>query len=334
MIYSFVVLSYNQEKYIIEHLESIKWQIEQYGSRKKIQLIIADDCSKDRTVEYAKQWIDKNTNLFIDTKICVNPQNGGVASNAVNGFRAIIGDVFSYVAADDMYSMENVFEYLDWTSRCDVIDSAILPFSMLDGKYGISGVSYQVFKKKLAKQYLPNRFLRVFSAATLIIGGPTYAFSKNILTEENLSYVESFEMCEDRPLAQIIFKKENVVRKYIPKPMILQRNTPGSVTRSSKLSVVQQKCIRDMMRIYDENISDKNIWVRIVARIGKLYAKSGNKLALVFNPYYTYILIVSLIKKKEIEQVYVSNFQQKIAENQKHLLLIQQNANLFYRGDK
>lgn len=330
MIYSFVVLSYNQERYIIENLESIKWQLLQYGGDKSVQLIIADDCSTDRTVDFAKRWINLNKSLFINTQIFINPKNGGVASNAANGFSAIIGDVFSYVGADDLYSQENIFQYLDLLCDFDVIDSAVFEFSMKNSSYEISNVSYKSFKKKIAKSFLPKKLLRIFSAATLFVGGSTFAFRKEYLTKQNIDYLKSFEMCEDRPLAQLIFATPNIRRLYYPEPMILQRNTHGSITRSSKDSVVQQKCFRDTIRIFEENMTDTNYLIRLCAKIGKWNLMDETKGSLIFNPYYLFIFLLCIIKRRQIKKIFKTNFLNKISDSMNHLDMIANKAKMFY----
>ena len=52
---SIVVVSYNQGKYIKENLDSINSQ-----TYDNIQLIVADDASKDTTVEVFDNWLLEN----------------------------------------------------------------------------------------------------------------------------------------------------------------------------------------------------------------------------------------------------------------------------------
>ena len=63
-MFTFVTITYNHEKYIIEHLESIRYQIENYSEGKKMNLIVSDDGSVDNTMRYAQQWVERNKNLF------------------------------------------------------------------------------------------------------------------------------------------------------------------------------------------------------------------------------------------------------------------------------
>ena len=57
---SFVVTSYNYEKYILETLESIKSQ-----TYKNFEIIVVDDCSKDKSCDIVEDFISNNQNLKI-----------------------------------------------------------------------------------------------------------------------------------------------------------------------------------------------------------------------------------------------------------------------------
>ena len=49
MNFTFGLLLYNQEEFVIEALESIKYQIINYGNDINVSLIVNDDCSLDHS---------------------------------------------------------------------------------------------------------------------------------------------------------------------------------------------------------------------------------------------------------------------------------------------
>ena len=55
--FTFTIVTFNQEKYVIELLESIKYQIETHGKEYKNHLIVCDDASKDDTVLLVTKWV-------------------------------------------------------------------------------------------------------------------------------------------------------------------------------------------------------------------------------------------------------------------------------------
>lgn len=63
--FRFGVLAYNVEKYIIECLESIKYQIQYFGSEYECRLIVAEDCSTDTILKLIEGWVYKDNGLFL-----------------------------------------------------------------------------------------------------------------------------------------------------------------------------------------------------------------------------------------------------------------------------
>jgi len=111
MIFTFGIVTYNHENYILEHLESIKFLIEQYGRDIQFQVIVADDCSKDDTVKYVKLWLEENAKLFTNTTILVNNTNKGTCYNYTQIWEHIVGDYCKITAGDDVYSNFNLFSF-------------------------------------------------------------------------------------------------------------------------------------------------------------------------------------------------------------------------------
>ena len=73
---TFVVTSYNYEKYILKTLESIKSQ-----TYKNIEIIVVDDKSSDNSVELIKKFISENRDLNI--KLTEHEYNYGQLHNKI-----------------------------------------------------------------------------------------------------------------------------------------------------------------------------------------------------------------------------------------------------------
>ena len=80
ILVSVLVMSYNAEAYIIDLLESILHQ--QYA---ELELIIADDNSRDRTIEKIKHWLLMNGGRFERTRLLTSNRNNGTVRNINNG---------------------------------------------------------------------------------------------------------------------------------------------------------------------------------------------------------------------------------------------------------
>ena len=55
--FTFIVITYNHEEFILEHLESIKFLINHYGHGINFTISVADDASKDNTLLTFKLFV-------------------------------------------------------------------------------------------------------------------------------------------------------------------------------------------------------------------------------------------------------------------------------------
>ena len=109
ILVSIVVVSYNAESTIEETLSSIYNQ-----TYKNIELIVADDCSKDQTVSVANRWIDKYSDRFVRTALISSPVNQGVCKNLNVGHKEVQGDWVMCPAADDILFPNCIKDYVDY----------------------------------------------------------------------------------------------------------------------------------------------------------------------------------------------------------------------------
>lgn len=94
---SILIITYNSSKYILDALESAKYQ-----DYKNIELIISDDCSSDDTVILCREWLLNNHHYF---KRCIIDEgliNRGVPANCNKGIRRCQGEWIKIIAGDDI----------------------------------------------------------------------------------------------------------------------------------------------------------------------------------------------------------------------------------------
>lgn len=97
---SIVVVSYNHSKYIRENLDSIKAQ-----TYPNIELIVADDASKDNSVEIFESWLAENN---YPAKKNFHQQNTGLATTLNECTDMISGKYVKMIAADDYMHPEAI----------------------------------------------------------------------------------------------------------------------------------------------------------------------------------------------------------------------------------
>lgn len=218
MIITFLTISYNQKNYIIEHLESIKYQIEHYGEKQEYKFILSDDCSNDGTVDLVKKWIKANNNLFIDVKILTSDENLGVVQNYLRGASYIDTKIFKILAGDDLYFKNNICEVIECY---DVVFTPIITFGR-NGKLNCESVNLLLTLNKI-KDF--KKLINIWN----FFNAPGSFMTTEVVNDSGLrKFMSSFKWIEDAPQWYYLLNyKKNLNVKIKTKPYILYRNSDG-----------------------------------------------------------------------------------------------------------
>ncbi len=122
---SVLIPLYNKENFILETIFSVDRQITKDAF--KIEVIIVNDCSTDRSLEVVKDYIWKNEN--VEVKIIENEVNLGPSASLNKALEVLSGDYVALLDADDVltrYSLHSRFNALekgneyDWLSGLEL----------------------------------------------------------------------------------------------------------------------------------------------------------------------------------------------------------------------
>lgn len=115
---SVLILAYNHEKYIQRALESVMMQETTFP----FEIIIGDDCSKDRTVEIVREMLKKYSG---NATLVARKKNIGMNANDYDiGYRAR-GKYIAEVEGDDFwidkYKLQKQFDFLEAHPECSAV---------------------------------------------------------------------------------------------------------------------------------------------------------------------------------------------------------------------
>ena len=113
MNFTFGICTYNSEKFIISLLESVKYQVINYGMNIFTYIIIADDGSNDNTVQLVEKWLKKNEELFAKILVLKSETNHGIAYNYTELMQNIETDYFKIIDGDDVLSSFNIYKQIN-----------------------------------------------------------------------------------------------------------------------------------------------------------------------------------------------------------------------------
>lgn len=262
--FAFLVLAYNHEKYIIEHLESIKYLVLSHGEGWDIDLIISDDCSRDQTRQIIDKWLAANSIIFRYVKTIYNIKNLGTCASVENILANLVAEHCKLTAGDDVYSFENIFTLTREQSKYSIISGR--PLHLVDNK-----LKYDIFTNiMMSITQVIYRNTKVLHALKHFsyINTPNVIYARQCLMHESVrQYLQHYDVVEDWPI-QISIARQFPERGYslIDKVFVYYRRTLGSA-----YIVANQRFLADKIAIYNDLIKLEDSWLeRIRLRSRKI----------------------------------------------------------------
>lgn len=125
---SIVCISYNQEKYIAQALDSFVSQKTDFD----FEAIITDDCSTDSTSKIINEYAKKYPNII---KTVLRKKNIGVQANFVDALKRATGDYIALCEGDDFWTDEHKLQrQVDFLDRNDDYSLCFHPVSVIYDK--------------------------------------------------------------------------------------------------------------------------------------------------------------------------------------------------------
>lgn len=325
-MYSFGILTYNQENDIVRALESVRYQVEHFACGAEIELIVSDDASKDSTIHVTREWVEKYGQYFKRVKLITHNANVGTCRNISGVYEEITGDKFFCFAGDDAIAQNNIFEYLDGLDNCDIESAEYCAF--IDGKV-LDEPTY--YNRLCSRVYQKGEELKYLSVARVPIDGPTMAFKKEYLTDEMIEFICRYRLIEDRPTVYFLADSvKNIKYQFCSKVYMLYQHSEGSVSHQVK-GTVRSTSLTDLSSFYKFCADNADsAMVRWTAMCNyKRY--SGKKVFKYFNLPYYILAIKDVIHGKERSATY-RMLKNQFSECEKHLLYLESQKDAFMKA--
>ena len=269
--FTFVVLTYNHSNYILEHLESIKYLIENFGNGISVGIIIADDGSLDNTVPLAQYWLKKNSYLFNIIRVISDGVNRGTCKNLTRALENLETDYCKITAGDDVYSCENLFIEVEKINNNHILSG--LPLNLVNGTIMPNRFDlFNLFASNIIykKSQFITRLKRINFFNTPNIIYSTYALTNKEIT----TFVDRFSVTEDYPL------KIKMAQIYRPLKYVQIENTLVYYRRTANSTYIVKKSLfsKDKLDIINYLIiSERNIIDKLLLRNRLFCYKLENK---------------------------------------------------------
>lgn len=285
--FTFCVLSYNHSKYILTHLESIKYQVIAFGEGINCHLIITEDHSSDNTLLLIKNWLDRNQHIFISVNLVKNPVNQGTCYCTIKILESLKTNYFKLTAGDDYYSKNNIFQFVSNEPEFDILSG--LPIRLNNERIYYS--FFEIFNYLLSNYiYSRNTLLDRLSNVS-IINAPNLFYSRHLVKKpEVYEILNSFDVVEDLPLQISIAennKTSNLTSTLIP--VVIYRRTPSStyIAESKRFNNDQINAFNLLLDINSRQGNSFNVFiVKLRKKFFLQKKKSRKSLNLVYLIYF------------------------------------------------
>lgn len=243
---------YNHYKYLDDYFESIIAQ-----TYENIELIILDDCSKDKSVEKIENWIEKLKNRFNKVIFIKHKINKGVCKSCNELISYSNGDYIKLLASDDILTenymdigvkfLKNNLQYIMFHSNAYIVDENFKYEKRKSGKY----IKNKVFTYK--NQAIRGKiFYKLINQNGIV--APTVLFRKECfekygLFDENLDF-EDYEYWLRISLTEQI--------PYIDKILVYYRLVEKSLSHNSSIISInnRQDNIEKIVLMYLHYVKD------------------------------------------------------------------------------
>jgi hypothetical protein len=305
--FAFLVLCHNQEDYIIEHLESIKYLSLKYGHNINIDIIINDDFSNDSSPELIKTWLDINRKVFRNIKIIFNTKRIGTCKSVINLLNNLKAQACKLTAADDVYSYENIFKYS--FLQHDIGMTSGLHIKLINGVL-IKDI-FEIFSVYSSFFIYQNSISNKFKLASHV-NAPNLIYNIKFLNTSKIKRLLSqFELCEDWPIQIFISESQPTIKfKLIDKVLVYYRRTSNSVYIQFK-----KRFLNDKIKIFKYLINkEKSKFVKIILINRLFFLKFYNFYIIkyLFNiSYYIYIFSSLLVLNSTLVKLFSLNIPMK-----------------------
>lgn len=248
-MFTFVVTCYNQADLVLQALESVKYQIGEFGRGQAFQLIVTDDGSTDGSPDVIRGWLERNQSLFERVDLLFREENGGICVNYVEALRHIRGERFLVLNGDDLLAPWDAFEMTDRLEEADIVCTAFLKFT----GSGAMTESYGTYLEVVLQNFIRGKTLH----HAVRLGCPVMAtavYRKSLLSEEVLDFILKFRTVNDRACFQKILGENPGIRViYVNRPLNLYRISGNSISNfNSPTRLLHNKEVAQLCRVERE----------------------------------------------------------------------------------
>lgn len=221
---SVCVACYNHQNYVADFLESLLDQ-----TYSNIEVIIADDCSSDNSVNIIKSYLPKLEKKFTNVILKVNKKNLGITHNSNNLMKEATGKYYKSMASDDVFYPEAIAKMVEFMEEHEEYGLLVTNVLFVGDSYKYKaggGVIGKGYKKSIKDKLSSDKFFYNL-LDKIFIYAPGVIIRKNVI--EKYGYYDENMLAEDYEY-WLRLSSRGVKFGYIDEPLIYYRRGESSIS--------------------------------------------------------------------------------------------------------
>ncbi len=280
---SVIIPTYNSDMYLGEAIQSV---LAQTYNLSRVEIIVIDDCSTDKTQELVKKFGNKIINLRLE-------KNSGVLLATLAGLQKAKADIIAFLDADDIWmpeKLEEIMRVFNDNPHAGLVSHDYVYIDENGISIRMKDCSQEPFKRLLAENSIDelDAFMRraVFSSLGLWLGSAYCIRLRALEIEKFTNWVYAQNKPEliyqDRTIACFMALNRQYKFRYINKVLFKYRihsnNYSGSGINEERTLQIAQKSLRmhqicqKLLLQYDTQSPDVRITALKLAHIEFIFA--------------------------------------------------------------
>jgi glycosyltransferase involved in cell wall biosynthesis len=243
---SIIVIAFNQEKTILETLDSLKT-----AGIDDVEILICDDSSTDCTRLIIDEWCQSSRSWNGPIKIIFHEKNLGICGNFASGCMAAKGKYVKLIGGDDKIVPGSLSRMINWMERENLIVAFGRPTYLMEDDsfekraYAAMVRNFTKFNEFSAKEQFRAQLKinRVFSPCAIME-------RKTLLNK--LPAISSYTMLEDWPL-WLSYSESGIRIRYLDIDFVQYRVHSSNMSRQSRRAARRSEYGKDIMRMLSAN---------------------------------------------------------------------------------
>lgn len=285
------------------HLESIKYQVQNFFGGDNVTLIVADDGSEDGTLELCKRWEKENEAFFDQIIILGDGINRGTCANLLLAMKYLEDEFFYILAGDDLYGYRNLKEALNELDQYNFI-SGVCPafFEKGNGTFEIES-DFSAYKTVITKGTCRRGLRRLFTIEGCLAEAAPAIYKSTMIDENVRKQIARSRLIEDQPMVYEFFRVNDINMRYLEKSYVMYRINPHSIshTQNTKIKDMARNDLVQLLNYYAQN--ETKLIYKYAIFIRRKVLK-GKEWMIRLLPSYLYVVLRQNIFNRRVKEIF------------------------------